>query len=163
MAAVRKIAAALNTWPGWKQFVPGRVPGLLAVALGLFVIAALALSFNLGRLKVSFTWVEHTNEVIRNIGAVERALLEAESGERGYLLTGDRTYLDNYSRARAEISPLLQRLERLISDNQDQTRRLTELGRASNPDWPNSVRSFNWALRVSRKRWKFLKRPALGN
>jgi CHASE3 domain sensor protein len=73
----------------WKSKLPGRVSGSVAIALGLFVGAAAALNLNLFRLRDSFAWVEHTNEVLRNISASERALLEAESGERGYLLTGD--------------------------------------------------------------------------
>ena len=62
------------------------MPGLLSVTLALFLVVAL--TFNLNRLRDSFAWVEHTNEVLRNISAVERALLQAESAERGYLLTG---------------------------------------------------------------------------
>jgi two-component system, LuxR family, sensor kinase FixL len=75
--------------------LPGRVSAFVAIALGLFVGAAVALNLNLSRLKDTFAWVEHTNEVLRNISASERALLEAESGERGYLLTGESSYLDS--------------------------------------------------------------------
>jgi len=64
--------------------LPGRVSGFLAIALGLFIGAAVALNLNLPRLRDSFAWVEHANQVLRNISASERALLEAESGERGY-------------------------------------------------------------------------------
>ena len=127
MAAGPKIAADANWLAGRKLLLPGRVPLLLAVALGLFVIAAVALSFNLARLKASFAWVEHTNEVLRNIAATERALLEAESAERGYLLTGETTYLDAYNRARTAIPGLLQFLKQSVSDNPDQTQRLGEL------------------------------------
>jgi CHASE3 domain sensor protein len=88
------MAARRNThskiWPiAWKSTLPGRVSGFVAIAVGLFVGAAVALNLNLSRLRDSFAWVEHTNEVLRNISASETALLEAESGERGYLLTGE--------------------------------------------------------------------------
>jgi putative intracellular protease/amidase len=79
------------------------VPGLLSVALALFLVAGIALTFNLNRLRDSFAWVEHTDEVLRNISAVDRALLQAESGERGYLLTGGDSYRDSYAGASAEI------------------------------------------------------------
>ena len=94
MASVQKIAAGANWLAGWKRGLSGRVPGLLAVALALSIIAAAALSLNLTRLRESFAWVEHTNDTLRNSAAAERALLEAESGERGYLLTGEISYLD---------------------------------------------------------------------
>jgi two-component system sensor kinase FixL len=103
------------------------VPGLLSVALALFLVAGIALTFNLNRLRDSFAWVEHTNEVLRNVSAVERALLEAESGERGYLLTGGNSYRDSYIRASAEIPQLLETLKALVSDNPVQGQRLEDL------------------------------------
>ncbi len=107
--------------------LPGRVSGLLALALGLFIVAAIALSFNLARLRESFAFVEHTNEVLRNIAAAERALLKLSLGERGYLLTGESTYRDSYDRAQAQIPGLLESLRQFVSDNPDQTRHLIEL------------------------------------
>jgi CHASE3 domain sensor protein len=71
----------------WKTTPSRQVSALVATAIALFVVAAVALAFNLTRLRESFGWVEHTNEVLRNISSSERALLEAESSERGYLLT----------------------------------------------------------------------------
>ncbi len=112
-----------------KRRVPlrSRVFVLMAAALTLAVLAALTLSVNLSRLRESFTWVQHTNQVLREISAVERALLEAESAERGYLLVGEESYLANYDRSRDEIPRLLIELRGLISDNPVQTRRLDEL------------------------------------
>ena len=124
VASVQKIAAGANWLAGWKRGLSGRVPGLLAVALGLSIIAAAALSLNLTRLRESFAWVEHTNDTLRNSAAAERALLEAESGERGYLLTGEISYLNSYNRSLAQIPGLLKSLEQLVSENPDQTKRL---------------------------------------
>ena len=93
------------------------MPGLLSVTLALFLVAGVALTFNLNRLRDSFAWVEHTNEVLRNISAVERALLQAESAERGYLLTGGDSYRDSYADASAEIPQLLETLKGSVSDN----------------------------------------------
>lgn len=103
------------------------MPGLLSVALALFLVAGVALTFNLNRLRDSFAWVEHTNEVLRNISAVERALLQAESAERGYLLTGGDSYRDSYAGASAEIPRLLETLKGLVSDNPVQSQRLEDL------------------------------------
>jgi two-component system, LuxR family, sensor kinase FixL len=127
VATVKRISAGANWLAGWRQILPGPVPGLLAIALGLSIIAAVALSFNLARLRESFAWVEHTNEILRNIAAAERALLEAESGERGYLLTGENSYLDSYNRSQAQIPGLLDTLNRSVSDNPGQTQLLSEL------------------------------------
>ena len=111
----------------WRVALPGRVFSLIAVALALAVLAAVALSLNLSRLTEGFTWVQHTNQVLREISAVERALLEAESSERGYLLADEASYLATYNRSRTEIPRLLVALRELIADNPVQTRRLDEL------------------------------------
>ena len=68
---------------------PGPVSGTLAIAVGLFVAAAVALAVNFSRQSESFGWVEHTNEVLRNISVLKKGVLETEAGERGYLLTGE--------------------------------------------------------------------------
>lgn len=101
--------------------------GTTCLCLGLSVVAAIALSFNLARLRESFGCVAHANDVLRNIFATERALLEAESGERGYLLLEEGSYLDSCNRSQAEILRLLEALRQLVSDNPDQSQRLTEL------------------------------------
>ena len=88
MGAVHKSAAS-NAWSGWRRWLPGPVTGLLACALALSVIAALALALNLSRQRESFAWVEHTNDVIRTIGSLERAFLDAEIG-RAWLFTNWR-------------------------------------------------------------------------
>ena len=111
----------------WRMALPGREFALIAVALALAVLAAIALSLNLSRLKDGFTWVQHTNEVLREISAVERALLEAESSERGYLLTGEASYFATYNRSRTEIPRLLVALRESTSDNLVQTKRIDEL------------------------------------
>jgi PAS domain S-box-containing protein len=108
--------------------LPGSVSGLLAVALVLLVAAAIALTLSFTRVREAFSWVEHANEVLRNISAIERALLEAESGERGYLLTGESSYLGGYSRSEVDIPRLLTTLKQLVVDNADQSRRLSQLG-----------------------------------
>ena len=111
---------------GWKLALPGRASVTLAIALGLFVAAAIALAVNLTRQRDSFGWVEHTNEVLRTISDIERNILEAESGERGYLLTGESSYLDSYNRSQANIPRLFDALRQLVSDNSYQVQRLDE-------------------------------------
>jgi two-component system, LuxR family, sensor kinase FixL len=105
----------------------GSVTGLLAFALVLFAIAAIFLGVNLTRLRQSFGFVQHTNEVLRNLNAAERQLLTAESGERGYLLTGDASYLTSYTQARDDLPKTLATLQQLTADNPAQLARLADL------------------------------------
>ena len=111
-----------------KGFLPGLASGTLALAAGMFVIAAIALAVNLSSQRESFGWVEHTNEVLRTVSALERRILEAESGERGYLLTGEGAYRDSHDRSQADIPGLLAAVRTAVSDNPAQLQRLDELG-----------------------------------
>src|SRR6476659_5718636 len=101
--------------------------GLVAITIGLIVLLALALNYNLARLRDSFGWVEHTNSVIRVLNVGSRAILMAESSERGYLLTGDRSYLETYKLARADTLRLMDALEERVADNAEQTARAKAL------------------------------------
>lgn len=65
-------------------------------------------------------WVKHTVQVHGQISVVLIDLSEAERGQRGYLLTGDATYLQPYTRAVAVLPNDAQVLEGLIRDNPEQ-------------------------------------------
>ena len=126
--AMPRERASGSIWPArWKVILPGPVSGTFAIALGMFVVTAIALSVNLARQRESLGWVQHTDQVLRNAAAIETRILQAESGERGYLLTGESSYFDSYNHSRAEIPELLATLRQAVSDNPSQIQRLEEL------------------------------------
>jgi two-component system sensor kinase FixL len=111
-----------------KAILPSLASGTLALAAGMFALAAIALAVNLGWQRESLGWVEHTNGVLRTVSALERRVLEAESGERGYLLTGEGAYRDSHDRSQADIPGLVAALREAVFDNPLQRQRLDELG-----------------------------------
>ncbi len=72
----------------------------------------------------SFEWVSGSLENQRELATVEARMSEAESGERGYLLTGQPGFLAPYSVATNEIRTRLLNLRHLMADNPGQLRRL---------------------------------------
>jgi len=70
---------------------------------------------------------KHTYEVLRTLDETESRLVDAETGQRGYLLTGDEAYLDPYRRAIKNIYQVTGRLEDLTSDNPNQQKRILTL------------------------------------
>lgn len=58
--------------------------------------------------------VTRTNEMLLEIRDVGRAALSAETGQRGYLITLDRRYLEAYLAGQEQIEPSLRRLRELI-------------------------------------------------
>jgi PAS domain S-box-containing protein len=64
-------------------------------------------------------WVEHTNEVITVSETLLSHLKDAETGQRGYLLTADSSYLIPYNQALLPIRTAQQQLKRLTQENPD--------------------------------------------
>lgn len=72
-------------------------------------------------------WVTHTYLVIEKVDAVLANLIDAETGQRGFLLTGDHLYLDPYLAAIPRIDKNLEDLRQLTADNPVQQRSLARL------------------------------------
>ncbi|MFN6463968.1 MAG: sensor histidine kinase [Nostoc sp. DedVER02] len=72
-------------------------------------------------------WVIHTREVLEKTKEVMSQIKDAESGQRGYLLTGKERYLEPYRTAAGEIVQKLKTLRQLTADNPDQQQRLDRL------------------------------------
>ena len=75
--------------------------------------------------------VEHTYQVLSTIDDLVTSLLDAETGQRGFLLTDSPGFLDPFAAALPRIHTLTTQLESLVSDNPsqaDRARSLTRLG-----------------------------------
>lgn len=74
--------------------------------------------------------IDTSREVAHSVEIRERAerllghVRDAETGQRGYLLTGTATYLAPFTAGRAAAPSDLEALERLVSDNKQQSERL---------------------------------------
>ena len=66
--------------------------------------------------------LRHTLEVQKSVARTFSLLQDAETGQRGYLLTGDRNYLDPFSQADAQIDRELEHLDDLVVDDPVQQR-----------------------------------------
>jgi PAS domain S-box-containing protein len=72
-------------------------------------------------------WREHTHEVVNSLNETVALLSDAETGQRGYLLTGDETYLEPYNAATRSIDRIVVKLKDLTSDNLRQHIRIEKL------------------------------------
>jgi len=68
-----------------------------------------------------------TVEVLSQLDALLSTLKDAETGQRGYLLTGEDTYLEPYADAKAAVAGEFRAIRVLLRDRPDQTRRLDAL------------------------------------
>src|SRR5262245_14771374 len=86
------------------------------------VITMGALSLFLIRQSLSATGgVDHSLTVLNVIANLRADLRRAESGQRGFLLTGDAAYLNDYNATLGRVRPEADELYRLTSDNPNQT------------------------------------------
>ena len=88
----------------------------LLLAAALLVATAAAVSLSLGELQRSRTAVLRSNDILQSAELLQRDVRTAETGQRGFLLTGDARYLAPYAQARSRIPDDLQRLDALIAD-----------------------------------------------
>lgn len=80
-------------------------------------------------LRIAFRWVDHTYQVIGAADGLLLALTDAETGQRGYVLTGENRYLDSYRSGRPAVAIALQTLRRLTVDNPTEQQRVDSLSR----------------------------------
>jgi signal transduction histidine kinase len=72
--------------------------------------------------------IEHAYKVILQTSELENFIKEAETGQRGYLLTNDSAFLQPYLRIRDDIKPGYDSLKRLTADNNTQQQLLNKAG-----------------------------------
>ncbi|WP_414586559.1 sensor histidine kinase [Scytonema sp. PCC 10023] len=89
----------------------------LLLALVLLFINSLVSYRNIRRLIENQRSVTHTHEVLTELEQTLSTLKDAETGQRGYLLTGNENYLQPYQRAIAQISTAIDSLTKLTADN----------------------------------------------
>lgn len=92
----------------------------------LVAIAALTVVATYVRQQQDY-WVRHTLEAQNAIAAIETAVLDAQSGNRGYIITGDDAYLEPYTAAVSSIGDKIAHLEKTVGDNPDQIATLTAM------------------------------------
>ncbi len=95
----------------------------------LLLPVAIAMAWILTEQQQATDRVIHTLEVGSGISKLMTTIQDAETGNRGFLLTGDESYLNPYSAAVAAIPGEMGSLRELTSDNPDQRENLTELER----------------------------------
>jgi CHASE3 domain sensor protein/tRNA A-37 threonylcarbamoyl transferase component Bud32 len=122
-------ARAIDRWVKWVR----RKPALAALS-AIIVLSALALAITAGLglwavtdLADDLAGESHSHEVLSEAERVLSLVKDAETGQRGFLLTGDTRYLDPYDDAIAELRQALDRLQPMTADNPRQQKALQGL------------------------------------
>ena len=113
---------AFSNWTVGKRLAAGF--GLSAMTLAL--IAGIAY-YNANRLIENDSWVKHSHQVRIEFSSLLSLMKDAETGQRGYVITGEESYLAPYQAAVASIGAALEEVRKLTSDNPSQQRRLAAI------------------------------------
>lgn len=123
----RSGGARERSWGALLWSLPVFVQVIALVSLSLLGGNALSLWFNLDEVKRANVRVERTWTTIAAIREALRTVLDAETGQRGYILTGDAAFLGPYVRARVGLDQTLSSLEALLEGNPSQRDRMVVL------------------------------------
>lgn len=95
-------------------------------SLFILLVSALASYYSNKKLVETSTWVNHTHEVIIEAEHLLAITRDAESGQRGYVITQNPSFLSHYDTGYENALGSLNRLRGLTSDNPVQQRNLAD-------------------------------------
>ncbi|GGA85286.1 response regulator [Puia dinghuensis] len=93
--------------------------GFIICSVILATVAVISFK-NSEKVIISNQWVSHTHEVLYQLDQILVACVDAETGERGYIITGEENYLEPYNSGKSRIADLLAKVKELTADNPTQ-------------------------------------------
>ena len=100
--------------------------GFLICTLILFGVAVFSFK-NSEKFVSSNAWVDHTNQVLNEFGQILICTVDAETGMRGFVVTGQDNYLEPYNNTISKVPEHFDKLKELTQDNPVQQRNIAEL------------------------------------
>jgi signal transduction histidine kinase len=102
-------------------------PALLLIAAIIVFLNAWWAFRAVRTLATNGSLVAHSWQVVHQVERVLGSAVDAETGERGYLISGMESYLEPYTIARRELPAELAHLQSLTSDNPSQQAQIQDL------------------------------------
>ncbi|MCD6068528.1 MAG: histidine kinase [Bacteroidetes bacterium] len=103
------------------------------IICGIILCGVAVFTFNNSeKFIASNAWVDHTNRVISELQQVQLSVVDAETGARGYVISGNDNFLEPYTNAKIKIFENLNNTKELTADNEAQQKRLEELEKEIN-------------------------------
>jgi methyl-accepting chemotaxis protein len=101
-----------------------KIAGGFAIALVLLITIGTVSYRSFVKLATTAEWVTHTHQVLEHVSGLLGQLKDAETGQRGYVITGDEAFLEPYQTGSASVANVLKELRQLTADNPNQQKRL---------------------------------------
>ena len=105
--------------------------------------------WNLGLIKQTSDWTVHTYEVLETLDHATEAMVNQETGVRGYLVSGNEKFLEPFHAGSEAYTAAFQKVKQLTSDNPAQQDRL---------DAMNQI-AVTWTADIARKTIALMAQP----
>src|SRR5207249_5949317 len=99
-----------------KWSVGTKIGGGFFLALLILAVIGLASYRSTTELVEAAEWRSHTYDVLRHLERVLSTLKDAETGQRGFVITGEERYLEPYQTAAGQIQERVKDLRKLTGD-----------------------------------------------
>ena len=99
-------------WPPPRKFATG-----YAVAIAVLIIDLIITFWNLNSISRIWDALALSHDIVVGLDDVLSNLRDAETGQRGYLLTGDERYLEPYTKSHSVVTASIDRLRSLVENN----------------------------------------------
>lgn len=110
-----------------KWTIAKKITGVTAIGIVSLIAIGLLSYINTTKLTATAGWVTHTHQVLEARENILSLLKDAETGQRGYLITGEQRYLEPYNNAKSSLTQSIAKLRELTSDNPTQQQRIAAL------------------------------------
>ncbi|HLM61603.1 MAG TPA: CHASE3 domain-containing protein, partial [Pyrinomonadaceae bacterium] len=97
------------------------------VALILLLILGFFAYRSTNTLKGAIEWEKHTQEVLQQLDEMLLLTVDAETGGRGFVITGNEIFLEPYTQTKQKIDGSLAQLRGLLKENPNQSVKLNRL------------------------------------
>ena len=105
-----------------KWSISAKISSGFALGLAILVVLGVLSYRNTTELIAAAESVKRTFQVLGKLESIISAITDAETGQRGYIITGEDAYLEPYNGATAAIDTTLKDLRQLIKDPGQQKR-----------------------------------------
>jgi len=106
--------------------------------LALMLIITLVVYFSVQSLVENFSKVDHTYVVLADASSIEASAVDMETGMRGYLLAGQKDFLNPYTNGNKNFIEQVRQLSNVVSDNPAQVQLLKEIS-TTIEQWKSNV------------------------
>jgi signal transduction histidine kinase/DNA-binding response OmpR family regulator/CHASE3 domain sensor protein len=99
----------------------------IALPLGVGLVTMAVFAGLIAYLVSTMNWVEHSERVIGQANEMLRLAVDRETSMRGFLITGDETFLTPYETGGPKFKTQIEALQEMVADNPPQVERLKQI------------------------------------